>query len=396
MKKRILIHDYAGHPFQIQLSRELAMRGYVVLHLYYGYNNTPKGDLKKRNTDPSNLNIEAIFTKRPIQKYSYIKRWLIDIEYGNLISKKIHAFKPNTVVSANTPLDAQELIYKAVKQQKGRFVFWLQDVNGLASYRLLKKKIPIFGKFIGTYHISLERKLLRSSDKVVLIAKDFKSIMEQWGVRKESLVVIPNWAPLEEVPVHDKNNHWAKQHGLSNKFCFLYTGGLGLKHNPNLLLQLAINFMKIEDIRIVVVSEGPGALWLKERKSEFKLNNLIILDYQPFTDIPFVLASGDVLVAILESDAGLFSVPSKVLTYLCAQRALLLAVPFNNLAAKIVRKNQAGIVVSPNDINAFIKSADILFKSHELRESFAKNARNYAHETFDIHKITDHFEKILR
>jgi len=29
---RLLIHDYAGHPFQVQLSRELARRGHSVTH----------------------------------------------------------------------------------------------------------------------------------------------------------------------------------------------------------------------------------------------------------------------------------------------------------------------------------------------------------------------------
>ena len=31
---RILVHDYAGHPFQVQLSRALAQRGHDVLHAY--------------------------------------------------------------------------------------------------------------------------------------------------------------------------------------------------------------------------------------------------------------------------------------------------------------------------------------------------------------------------
>ncbi len=29
---RILVHDYSGHPFQAQLSRELARRGHDVVH----------------------------------------------------------------------------------------------------------------------------------------------------------------------------------------------------------------------------------------------------------------------------------------------------------------------------------------------------------------------------
>jgi hypothetical protein len=31
---RILISDYSGHPFQVQLSRELARRGHGVTHSY--------------------------------------------------------------------------------------------------------------------------------------------------------------------------------------------------------------------------------------------------------------------------------------------------------------------------------------------------------------------------
>ena len=84
MNKRILIHDYAGHPFQIQLSRELPRRGYDVLHLYSGHNNTPRGDLEKRISDPDSLTVEGILTKKTIQKYSFIKRRSQEIEYGKI------------------------------------------------------------------------------------------------------------------------------------------------------------------------------------------------------------------------------------------------------------------------------------------------------------------------
>ena len=33
---RILIHDFAGHPFQMQLSRQLAARGHFVTHVSRG------------------------------------------------------------------------------------------------------------------------------------------------------------------------------------------------------------------------------------------------------------------------------------------------------------------------------------------------------------------------
>ena len=42
---RVVVHDYVGHPFQVQLSRELARRGMDVLHLHCGSFRTGKGDV---------------------------------------------------------------------------------------------------------------------------------------------------------------------------------------------------------------------------------------------------------------------------------------------------------------------------------------------------------------
>jgi len=392
---RILVHDYAGHPFQAQLSRELARRGNDVLHLYYEANNTPKGNLTHLPSDPKNLSIHGIVTKEPIQKYNYLKRLLQEIEYGRLASQRIRKFSPEILISANTPLESLRYIYKTCRKENSKFVFWLQDVNGLAAYKLLKRKIPIAGEWIGKYHIYLERYILRNSDGVVLIADAFKPIVESWGVPSKRTRVIPNWAPLGEVPVKERKNSWAENHGLGEKFCFLYTGGLGLKHNPNLLLQLAITFQKNENVVLVVVSEGPGAAWLAAKKAELNLSNLILLDYQPFELMPEVLASGDVLVAILEPDAGIFSVPSKVLTYLCAQRPLLLAVPPDNLASQIVSSHQAGIVVPPDDLEGFVSAAKQLFEDQYMRTSMGINARRYAETHFDIQTIGDQFEALF-
>jgi len=109
-----------------------------------------------------------------------------------------------------------------------------------------------------------------------------------------------------------------------------------------------------------------------------------------------VLGSADVLVAILEKEAGAFSVPSKVLSYLCAKRPLLLAVPKQNLAAKIVSSQRAGIVVEPDSVSAFVEGAKSLISSPALRKKMAENARSYAEVNFDIQAIGDQFEAMLR
>jgi len=114
-----------------------------------------------------------------------------------------------------------------------------------------------------------------------------------------------------------------------------------------------------------------------------------------YKELPEVLAAADVLLALLEKDAGVFAVPSKVLTSLCAKRPLLLAMPLENLAARIVDKNEAGIVVEPENVSVFLEGAERLKEDKKLREQMGKNGRRYAEEHFDIGKITDRFEAIL-
>jgi glycosyltransferase involved in cell wall biosynthesis len=219
--------------------------------------------------------------------------------------------------------------------------------------------------------------------------------MQDWGVDGNRLSVIPNWAPLENISPKPKGNTWSSKWKFTNLFCFMYTGTLGMKHNPDLLLQLALHFRKEPNVVVVVVSEGPGAEWLKKQKENLSLENLRLFDYQPFDELSSVMGAADVLVAILDPDVGVFSVPSKVLTYLCAQRPILLAVPEENLAAKIINKHEAGFVVSPTDTQAFMEAAESLYVNKECRERFARNGRLYAETHFDIQRITDKFQFLL-
>jgi colanic acid biosynthesis glycosyl transferase WcaI len=119
------------------------------------------------------------------------------------------------------------------------------------------------------------------------------------------------------------------------------------------------------------------------------------MPFQPFRDLPDVLASADVLMAVLEEDAGVFSVPSKVLTCLCAGRPLLLGVPEENLAARIVKSSEAGVVSRPSDVDAFVQNGLALASDPATRATMGAAARRYAESAFDIEAITDRFVKVL-
>jgi glycosyltransferase involved in cell wall biosynthesis len=92
----------------------------------------------------------------------------------------------------------------------------------------------------------------------------------------------------------------------------------------------------------------------------------------------------------------MFSVPSKVQSYFCAQRPVLLAAPAENLASQVVRKNGAGIVVDPTDKGGFLRSAIQLMKDDALRIGAAESGRKFALNNYDIKRVTDRFETVFQ
>jgi glycosyltransferase involved in cell wall biosynthesis len=366
-----------------------------VIHLYFASFPTGKGALERRSDDPEGFHVEGLDLDGEFHKYSLLRRPLHDRKYAGTVVRALRAFRPEIVLSANTPLISQWIIQSECAQSNTRFVFWQQDVLSVGIKSIMKQRFPLLGNRIGDGFIALERLLLRKSDAIVTISDDFLPVLCEWGLPAEKIHVIENWAPLDELPSLPRDNGWARAHGLVDKRIVLYCGTLGLKHNPRLLLELAMRLGLQEDVRVVVVSEGLGSEWLREQAQTVKAENLVLLGVQPYDRFPEVLASGDVLVAVLEPDAGVFSVPSKVLSYLCAGRPLLASVPTANLAARIIQRNRSGIVVEPHDVESFVAAAVRLLERPSLRAALGRRARQYAETTFDISRIGDRFEGVF-
>jgi glycosyltransferase involved in cell wall biosynthesis len=392
---RILIHDYAGHPPQVFLSRELAARGHDVLHLYAADIETPRGALDRKPDDLKTFDIRPVRLSRPLKKHSYAVRQLQEIEYGFRLRKELLAFRPDIFVCSNTPLAALETAQAACRRRNIAFVFWLMDVYSAAVQGGLRGKLPVVGEAIVRGYRWLERRQLRRSDKVVLISEGFQRILDEWGIDRRRVAVLPLWAPLEELPERPKDNGWSRRLGIERTFNVIYSGTLGLKHNPALLAMIAERYRQRDDMRVVVISEGIGAEYLRREKAAKGLDNLLILPYQPFEDLPDVLGAADLLVTLLEPDAGVFSVPSKVLSYLCAGRAQAAAIPAENRAARVIADSGGGLTASPRDADAFRAVVGRLVADDGLRRRMGNDARIYAEREFNIRRIGDQFEGYL-
>ncbi|HEX3987024.1 MAG TPA: glycosyltransferase family 4 protein [Acidobacteriaceae bacterium] len=390
---RIFVNEFCGHAFQIELSRELAGRGHQVLHVYFADNHsTPKGPT---SGSVPGLAIEGLHITRTFAKHSLLTRRQADLEYGRVVAERMSRFRPDVVISANMPLDAQNILLKTAHAHNARFVFWLQDVYCVAARFVLQKKARLLASVGGFYFERLEKKLLRGSDAIICIAPGFAGFVTRWGVPAEKITVISNWAPLDEVMPLPRNNAWARENGVADRFCFMYSGTLGMKHRPELLLALAKRLEAAGNARLVVIAGGAGADWLAARKHEVRSDVLTLLPFQPYERIAEVLASADALITLLDSEAGAFAVPSKTLSYLCAGRALIVAAPAENEAARVVERAGAGFIVSPDDPSGLIAAAERLLDDPARGVAYGANGRAYAEAHFSIQRIADRFLSVL-
>ena len=389
---RLFIHDFAGHPYAPQLSRTLAARGHEVLHGYCGGVATGQGDLEPRPGDPPGLRFVNV-SSEPFERYAPIGRLKSEVRYGRRLAAVVRAEGPDAVVSANCPLVAQAHLWRATTSVGAQRVYWLQDFLGRGTRAVLTARSRLLGATFGAAWEALEARLLQRSDHVIAITDAFVGELARRRVTTP-ITVIQNWTPLDEVPVRMKQSAWSRAHGLDDRPVALYAGTLGHKHDPEHLVELA---RRLEPVgaAVVVATEGLGRQYLEDRRRELHLESLVLLDFVPWEIVPDMLGAAEVVLVLLEPDAGTFSAPSKVLTYLAAGRPIVGAMPSENLAAVTIDRAGAGLVVAPGNHQGFASAVVDLLADPARATSMGRAGLAHAEEFFDVSAIADRFLEVV-
>jgi glycosyltransferase involved in cell wall biosynthesis len=278
-----------------------------------------------------------------------------------------------------------------------RVIWWLQDIYSIGIRSVLNRRLPLMGNLAGAIYHHKEKRFAARADHIVSITPDFIPHLRRLGAPAEKISVIENWAPVNELLPAPLENAWKAENGLSGKRLIVYSGTLGLKHNPAVLAKAAQLFQDQgrQDVRIVVATQGLGADFLKAEIGRRSLRNLVVLPWQPYERLAEMLSSAEILTAIIEPEASLFSVPSKILSCFCVGRPLVASLPTGNLAARTIEAAGAGFVVPPGDDAAFISRLEKLLGDADLRARLGAAGRAYAEEKFDIAGIAKRFLAVL-
>ncbi len=384
----MLVHDFGGYAFPAELSRALARRGHRVVHAHCGGVVSGKGAVTRRPGDPPGLSFVDVHPER-FERYSPAARLVGEVRYGARLAKLVRSLRPDVVLSANTPVVSQAMLWAASRSVGALKLYWLQDFLGRGVRSVLTDRNRWLGATAGCAFEGLETLVLRASDGVVVITEDFVDDLRSRSV-SSPVAVIENWAPVSELDVLPKDTEWSRSLGLARQQVALYAGTLGLKHDPAHLVAVARALQGTNDL-LVVVTEGLGREVLEQVREDEGLTQLRLLDLVPYEMMGHLLGSADVGLVLLEPAAGTFSVPSKVLTYLASGRAIVGAIPSENLAARTIERSGAGVVVPPGDHAAFATAVTDVLGDDRVRAAMGARARTYALETFDADRVGDRF-----
>ena len=331
-----------------------------------------------------------------VEKLRFRQRLGLELRFGAQLIRQVRRVKPDVVLISNVPIPTLVIFVLGLWVMRMPWVLWQQDVQAVAIRSFAGKQLSGVWRVVAAAIEIAERWCCKRADQVVVIAESFVDIHRRWGT-VDKVSVIPNWAPLDEIYPVERKNDWAVEHGLEDSKTLLYSGTLGLKHNPALLVSLARRVIDAgQPVELVVVSEGPAVELLRKEAARVDVP-ITLLPFQPYDRLSEVLSTGDILVVLLEESAGAFSVPSKTLSYLCAGRPVLGLMPEENLAAALVRSVD-GCVHPPHE-SSLPTAADWAVEvlgDAERRAALGAAARDLAEREFALDQCAGRFEELLR
>ena len=383
---KIIIHDYAGHPFQYDLSIELAKRGHEVIHIYFYNDIGPKREFSKRIK-----NLKIIPIKMSYTKDNFIKRFFLDISYSSKLLEQLKLNKSDVIISGNSPSFIQYNLAKFSNQNNIKFINWIQDIYSLAVIKILKKKNLFFGEIVGYIFKYVDQLSFNLSYHVIVISNKFLKPLKNFNIDTKKISVIENWGNLNDIKIVRKNNEFSRKFNLStNKLRIVYTGTLSLKHDYQLLLSLILNFKEIE---FLIVGSGSGYQKLKDHVKN--LQNIKCLSLQPFDQLSNVLGSADCALCLMLKDSSIYSCPSKILNYMCAGKPVIARALKDSAIYDLIKLSNCGIIDTSYNDQIFFNQIKKLINNKKKLKQFSFNSRRYAVQKFDIKKITNQFVKVI-
>lgn len=382
---RVLLLNQVFHPdvaataqMAHDLARRLVAAGHevhvVASRSIYGQKG---GQLQRRET------VDGIHVHRVgvslFGKGSMLAR-LIDFALFYVLAgaKVLTVPRPDVTVAFTTPPLVATLGWLVRTVRGGRYVYWLMDMypDVLIAHGALRP-----GSLTHRLLEAVSRWCLRKADRVVVLGRDMRELVESKGVPASRVEHISVWADeTGVVPTEARGTAYRKAWGLGESLVVMYSGNLGLAHDQATLLG-AMGQLQHEHVRWVFVGGGKTMDALRERVEAEGWTHVQFQPYQPRERLGELLGTADVhLITQATAMRGLI-VPSKLYGIMAASRPAAFVGPGDAEVARVLHECDGGRVIAVGDADALAAFVREMAAEPDVREAMGRRAR----AAFDEH-----------
>jgi glycosyltransferase involved in cell wall biosynthesis len=241
----------------------------------------------------------------------------------------------------------------------------------------------------------LENFLYKHATHILVNSPAYRKYLIGKGVPENKITFIPYGTDINMFNPTVDGSHIRKKFGLEDKFTVVYAGALGQANDIDTILRAAMRLQDESSIRFILFGDGKERTRLEAEAKAKKLDNIIFAGPCPKKEMPFVLASSDVCLAILQN-IPMFrtTYPNKVFDYMAAGRATILVI--DGVIREVIESSNGGIYVNPGDDQMLAKTILELSKDPARTNQMGENARAYLVKHLNRHDRLDETLHLLK
>jgi colanic acid biosynthesis glycosyl transferase WcaI len=226
----------------------------------------------------------------------------------------------------------------------------------------------------------LHRWALRSARRVIVLGDDMRDRIIAKGVDPSRVVVVRDGVTVPPT-IPPSDNPVSREIRSPFEFVALHAGNLGFYGAWDTLLEAA----RLLDTDNVSATGGSGIVFVGEGAERARLlaqangtRSVRFLPFRPSSEIPNVLAAGDIHIVTVKRGLEGVIVPSKLYGILAAGKPVLIISTPATDAARIITEAGCGVVVDPDDPKGVADSIRALAAHPETVAEMGKRARAIA------------------
>jgi len=241
----------------------------------------------------------------------------------------------------------------------------------------------------------LEMFLYARATHILVNSPAYKEYMIDKGVPENKVTYIPYGTDVDMFNPDVDGSSIRKELSVDDKFVVLYAGALGQANDIDTILRAAERLKDDDKIRFVLFGDGKERARLQSEAERMKQSNVIFAGVRPKKEMPRVVASADVCLAILQ-DIPMFrtTYPNKVFDYMAAGRATVLVI--DGVSRQLIETSNGGVYVQPGDDAMLVEKILELSKDPKSVQQMGLNAREYLVKNLDRrYKLKETLELLM-